>query len=90
LAKGEPVEWRGYSGFCRKIERQIMPKIIEAEGKKMLYVHTDDNGTIRFKPVPNLHPEEYPYLSWRWKVSNILPNSRERETWYSDIVLSRH
>ena len=55
-----------------------MPKIIEAEGRNMLYVNADDNGTILFKPV-HLNPKEHPFLSWNWKISNILPESREKE-----------
>ena len=77
LTKGEPG-WKTHKGICRKIKNRIMPKIIEAEGRNMLYVNADDNGTILFKPV-HLNPKEHPFLSWNWKISNILPESREKE-----------
>ena len=78
LAKGEPVGWKTHKGICREIKNRIMPKIMEMEGKKMLYVNARDNGSILFKPV-GLNPKEYPLLSWKWKISNILPESREKE-----------
>ena len=78
LAKGEPIGWKTHKGICREIKNRIMPKIIEAEGRNMLYVNADDNGTILFKPV-RLNPKEHPFLSWNWKISNILPESREKE-----------
>src|SRR4030067_3016199 len=78
LAKGEPIGWKTHKGICREIKNRIMPKIIEAEGRNMLYVNADDNGTILFKSV-RLNPKENPFLSWTWKISNILPERREKE-----------
>ncbi len=78
LAKGEPIGWKTHKGICRKIKNRIMPRIVEADGKNVLYVNANDNGTILFKPV-HLNPQEYSFLSWSWKISNILPDSREKE-----------
>jgi hypothetical protein len=78
LAKGEPIGWKTHKGICREIKNRIMPRIVEVNGKDVLYVNANDNGTILFKPV-RLNPEEYSFLSWSWKISNILPNSREKE-----------
>jgi len=78
LAKGEPIGWKIHKGICRKIRNRTMPSLIQAEGKDMLYINADDSGSITFKPV-HLSPEEYPFLNWSWKVSNILPDSREKE-----------
>ena len=78
LAKGEPLGWKTHKGICREIKDRIMPRIVEIEGRKMLYVNANDNGAILFKPV-RLNPKEYPFLSWNWKVSNTIPASREKE-----------
>lgn len=78
LAKGEPIGWKTHKGICRKIKNRIVPRIVEADGKDVLYVNANDNGTIIFKPV-RLNPKEYSFLSWCWKISNILPDSREKE-----------
>jgi hypothetical protein len=78
LAKGEPIGWKTHKGICREINKRIMPRIVEVDGKDVLYVNANDNGTILFKPV-RLNPEEYSFLSWSWKISNILPDSREKE-----------
>ena len=78
LEKGEPIGWKTHKGICRKIKNRIMPRIVEADGKNVLYVNANDNGTILFKPV-HLNPQEYSFLSWSWKISNILPDSREKE-----------
>lgn len=83
LEKGEPIGWKSHKGICRKISNRIMPRLIEIEGKRVLYVNANDNGTIIFKPV-SIDPEEYQFLSWKWKVSNILPNSREKEVGKDD------
>ena len=78
LAKGEPIGWKTHKGICREIKNRIMPRIVEIEGERMLYVNANDNGAILFKPVC-LNPKEYPFLSWNWKISNIIPTSREKE-----------
>jgi len=78
LTLGEPIGWKTHKGICREIKNRIMPRIVETEGRKMLYVNAHDNGSILFKPV-SLNPKEYPFLSWNWKVSNILPDSKEKE-----------
>lgn len=78
LAKGEPIGWKTHKGICREIKNRIMPRIVEVDGKDVLYVNANDNGTILFKPV-RLNPKEYSFLSWSWKISNILPDSREKE-----------
>ncbi len=78
LTKGEPIGWKVHKGICREIKNRTMPRLIQAEGRNMLYINADDSGSIIFKPV-HLSPAEYPLLSWNWKVSNILPNSREKE-----------
>lgn len=78
VAKGEPIGWKSHKGICREIRNRIMPRIVEVEGKRMLYVNANDNGSILFKPV-HVDPREYQFLSWKWKVSNILPDSREKE-----------
>jgi hypothetical protein len=78
LANGEPIGWKTHKGICREIGNRIMPRIVETDGKNVLYVNANDNGTILFKPV-HLNPQEYSFLSWNWKISNILPESREKE-----------
>src|SRR3990170_7242639 len=78
LAKGEPLGWKTHKGICREIKNRIMPGIVEVEGKKTLYVNANDNGAILFKPV-RLAQKEYPFLSWNWKISGIIPESREKE-----------
>jgi hypothetical protein len=78
LAKGEPIGWKTHKGICREIRNRVMPRIIETEGRTALYIHAHDNGSIIFKPM-RLDPKKYPLLSWNWKVSNILPKSREKE-----------
>ncbi|OHB72226.1 MAG: hypothetical protein A2W17_10130 [Planctomycetes bacterium RBG_16_41_13] len=76
--KGEPIGWKSHKGICREIRNRFMPELLEAEGKGILHVNASDSGTIIFRPV-RINPVEYPFLSWRWKVSNILPESREKE-----------
>lgn len=78
LAKGEPIGWKVHKGICREIRNKTTPRLIQSEGKNMLYINANDSGSITFKPV-HLSPEEYPFLSWKWKVSNIIPDSREKE-----------
>ncbi|MHC4268720.1 MAG: DUF3047 domain-containing protein [Planctomycetota bacterium] len=78
LTKGEPIGWKTHKGICREIKNRTTPRLIQAEGKNVLYINANDSGSLIFKPV-HLSPEEYPFLSWNWKVSNILPNSREKE-----------
>jgi len=78
LAKGEPLGWKTHKGICREIKNRIMPRIVEIEGRKMLYVNANDNGAILFKPV-HLNPKAYPFLSWNWKISGIISESREKE-----------
>ena len=78
LTKGEPIGWKTHKGICREIKNRTTPRLIQAEGKNVLYINANDSGSLIFKPV-HLSPEEYPVLSWNWKVSNILPNSREKE-----------
>lgn len=78
LAKGEPIGWKTHKGICREIKNRIMPRIVEIEGRKTLYVNANDNGAILFKPV-RLNPKAYPFLSWNWKISGIMPESREKE-----------
>ncbi|MGR3173137.1 MAG: DUF3047 domain-containing protein [Candidatus Scalindua sp.] len=78
LAKGEPIGWKAHKGICRKIRNRTMPRLIQTEGRNLLYINANDSGSITFKPV-HLSPEEYPFLSWSWKISNILPDSREKE-----------
>ncbi len=78
LTKGELIGWKTHKGICREIVNRTIPRLIQAEGKNMLYINANDSGSITFKPV-HLNPEEYPFLSWSWKISNILPDSREKE-----------
>ncbi|HHT9136544.1 MAG TPA: DUF3047 domain-containing protein [Candidatus Wunengus sp. YC60] len=78
LAKGEPIGWKTHKGICREIKNRIMPRIVEMDGRKTLYVNASDNGAILFKPV-RLNPKEYPLLCWNWKISNTIPASREKE-----------
>lgn len=78
LIKGEPIGWKTHKGICREIRNKTTPRLIQSEGKNMLYINANDSGSITFKPV-HLSPEEYPFLSWKWKVSNIIPDSREKE-----------
>lgn len=40
LAKGEPLDWKTHKGICREIKNRIMPRILEIEGRKTLYVKT--------------------------------------------------
>ena len=60
LAKGEPLDWKTHKGICREIKNRIMPRILEIEGRKTLYVNANDNGAILFRPV-RLNPKEYPF-----------------------------
>jgi len=78
LKKGEPIGWKSHKGICREIQTRIMPELIEIEGEKVLYVNANNNGAILFRPV-SVDPAEYPFLQWKWKVSNILPESKEKE-----------
>lgn len=78
LAMGEPRGWKTHKGICREIRHRIMPGIVAIDNRKALYINAHDNGAILFKPVDR-NPKEYPFLSWQWKVSNILPESREKE-----------
>jgi hypothetical protein len=78
LAKGEPIGWKTHKGICREIKNKTTPRLIQSEGRNMLYINANDGGSITFKPV-HLSPEEYLFLSWSWKISNILPDSREKE-----------
>ena len=78
LAKGRPIGWKTYKGICREIKNRTIPRLVDYEGKRTLHVDANDNGAILFKPV-RINPEEFPFLSWNWKVSNILPESREKE-----------
>ena len=78
LTKGELIGWKTHKGICREIVNRTIPRLIQAEGKNMLYINANDSGSITFKPV-HLSPEEFPFLSWNWKISNILPDSREKE-----------
>lgn len=83
LAIRRPLGWKTHKGICRDIKSRVLPEIVEIEGKHTLYVNASNNGTILFKPV-NLKAEDFPLLSWKWKVSNILPESREREIGLDD------
>src|SRR3990172_12995512 len=74
LAKGEPLGWKTHKGICREIKNRTMPRIVEMEGRKTLYVNANDNGAILFKPV-RLNPKAYPFLSWNSKVSDTIPPS---------------
>lgn len=76
--KGVPIGWKSHKGICRKIKNRFMPELVEMEGKGVLHVNADDSGAIIFRPV-RINPAEYPFLHWSWKVSNILPESREKE-----------
>lgn len=78
LASGEPLGWKTHKGICRKIKNRTMPGIVEKDGRTALYINARDSGSILFKPI-HLNPKEYPFLSWNWKVSNIIPESREKE-----------
>jgi hypothetical protein len=85
LAKGELAGWKTHKGICREIKNRTMPRLIQAEGRNMLYINADDSGSIIFKPI-HLGSAEYPFLSWNWKVSNILPSSREKEVGGDDYL----
>ncbi|MCF6147118.1 MAG: DUF3047 domain-containing protein [Candidatus Kuenenia sp.] len=76
--KGKPIGWKSYKGICREIKNRFIPELIEMEGKGVLHVNANDSGAILFRSV-RINPLEYPFLSWKWKVSNILPESREKE-----------
>ena len=85
LTKGEPSGWKTHKGICREIKNRIMPKLVKIDGKETLYVNANDSGAILFKPV-NVNSKEYPFLSWNWKISNILPESREKEVGGDDYA----
>ena len=78
LTRDEPIGWKTHKGICREIRNRTMPRLEQVEGRNILYINADDSGSITFKPV-HLSPKEYPFLSWKWKVSNIIPDSREKE-----------
>lgn len=78
LISGELVGWESHKGLCRKIRYNAMPTIMEKDKRPSIYVNANDSGSIAFKSV-NLDPEKYSHLSWNWKVSNIIPDSREKE-----------
>lgn len=78
LAKGKLKGWKTHKGICREIKNKVLPEVIEIDDRQTLYVNANDNGSIVFKPV-NLDPAKYPFLNWNWKVSNIMPDSREKE-----------
>lgn len=83
MARGEPIGWKTHKGICREIRNRIMPRVVETGDKKVLYVNANDSGSIIFKPV-YLDHKEYPFLGWQWKVSNILPDSKEKEAGWDD------
>ncbi len=89
IAKGEPTEWWSHHGICRKIPRRIMPSIVKIKEGLLpqdtyaLHVKTDDNGVVLLKTI-NIKAEDYPMLSWRWNISNIIPESREKEVGKDD------
>lgn len=75
LSWGGPVGWKTHKGICREIRHRIMPGI---ENRESPHVNAHDNGAILFNPVYQ-NPKEYLFLVWQWKVSNIIPESREKE-----------
>ncbi|MFN3468045.1 MAG: DUF3047 domain-containing protein, partial [Candidatus Brocadiales bacterium] len=86
LAKGGPIGWEVHPGICRKILERAEPRVLELEGwqgplphnKRILQVKTEDNGTVLLRKVGR-KANQYPLLTWSWKVSNVLPQSREKE-----------
>ena len=78
LVLGELIGWKSHKGLCRKIRYNTMPTIMEKDEKLSIYVNANDSGSIAFKSV-DLDPKKYSYLNWNWKVSNIIPKSREKE-----------
>jgi len=89
LAKGEPIGWEVHPGICRKILKKAQPRVLELEGgqsapgglphnKRILQVKTADDGLVLLRKVGR-KANQYPLLGWSWKVSNVLPQSREKE-----------
>jgi hypothetical protein len=78
LARGEPIGWTVHPGICREIPRKARPRVLELEGRQVLQVTAEDNGTVLLKRV-KVKANKYPLLKWNWKVSNVLPESREKE-----------
>lgn len=78
LAAGEPIGWKEHPGICRKIAKKASPRVLELEGRRILQVKADDNGIVLLKSIGK-KANQYPLLRWDWKVSNILPESREKE-----------
>lgn len=89
LAKGGPIGWEVHPGICRKILKKAQPRVLELEGeqsapgglphnKRILQVKTADDGLVLLRKVGR-KANQYPLLGWSWKVSNVLPQSREKE-----------
>jgi hypothetical protein len=78
LAKGLPIGWKTHKGICREFREGALYEVVELEGKRVLHIKAYDSGSILLRMV-GLEPRRYPFLSWRWKTSNILPQSREKE-----------
>jgi len=78
LAKGEPIGWEVHPGICRKILKKAQPRVLELDGKRILQVKTADDGLVLLRKVGR-KANQYPLLGWSWKVSNVLPQSREKE-----------
>ena len=89
LAKGGPIGWEVHPGICRKILKKAQPRVLELEGgqstpgglphnKRILQVKTADDGLVLLRKVGR-KANQYPLLGWSCKVSNILPQSREKE-----------
>ncbi|MDI6761303.1 MAG: DUF3047 domain-containing protein [Candidatus Brocadiaceae bacterium] len=78
LAKGGPIGWEVHPGICRKILKKAQPRVLELEGKRILQVKTADDGLVLLRKVER-KANQYPLLGWSWKVSNVLPQSREKE-----------
>lgn len=72
VGEAHPMGWEPWilSRFLGKTEY----KIVELDGQRVLAANANSSASGLLQPL-NVLPADYPWLSWRWKVPQLIPGA---------------
>ncbi|MEP7156478.1 MAG: DUF3047 domain-containing protein [Betaproteobacteria bacterium] len=67
-----PVGWEPW--ILSRFLAQTKYNIVDMEGERVLFANANVSASGLLQPL-SLSPDQYPFVSWRWKVPQLIPDA---------------